>query len=95
MDAQRGRLSQVLYPLIFVRDLADPAVAERLADAIADGRSFAAPTADLVAAIDTALAERRIHPQAVGLTPHTEADLLAFFVPLRAALAAAQRSGRW
>jgi hypothetical protein len=85
-DTERGLLSQVVYGLIFTRDLTDPTEAERLADAIADGRGFAAPTADLVAAIDSALANQRIHPQAVGLTPHSEADLLTFFTALRAAL---------
>ena len=86
MDA--GVLSQVVYGLIFVRDLTDPEAADHLADAIADGRGFAAPSADLVTAIDSALAEQHIPARAVGITPHTEADLLAFFVPLRAALAA-------
>ena len=87
-DVERGALSQIVYGLIFVRDLTDPMVAEQLADAIVDGRTFAAPTADLVAAIDSALAKQRIPHQAVDLTPHSEAALLAFLGPLRAAVTA-------
>ena len=84
-DVERGLLNQVVYGLIFVRDLDDPKAAEQLADAIVDGRGFAAPSADLVAAIDSALAKRRIHPQVVALTPHDE-DALRVLERLREAI---------
>jgi hypothetical protein len=84
-DRERGLLQQVVYGLIFARDLDEPA-AGHLADAIVDGRGFAASSADLVAAIDSALANHRIHPQAVALTPHDEAALLTFFARLRQAI---------
>ena len=79
-------IDQICYGLIFVRDLTDPAVADHMAAAIVDGRSYSASTAELVAAVDAALAEQHVPAVAVGIAEHSEPDILAFLALLRPAL---------
>ncbi len=67
-------------------DVGDPAVAERVADAMIEGGFFAGSVGELSGAVDAALAHGKLHPHAMAISHHTEQDLLAFLRRLRAAL---------
>ena len=81
----RGRINQIVYGLYGIH-VGDPAVAERVAEAIIEGGHFGSTVDELSGAVDAALAQGHLHPQTMEVSHHTEPDLLAFLRQLRTAL---------